>query len=601
MFQDTKILRQDAGRIEMMVSHKTEMNNGIYYSILRTNPSDPVRNVRIFEARFEKTYKHFPIHPLFLQLMKKYQTIRFMPWSNVFIDQIVDWSNRTLESYYTFANNKTGVSIESQVTLCNFLGSNPWFNLPHIATDDYIRNMSLFIRDHLRPDVKIYFEIGNECWGSGGPHECGNHAQKMGLLTNMTLKARQNYYSKELTARICYHAKTAQHYYSIIKEVFGTANRSRLRLVLNTQAAWGGPLEVFFLCKGNYYESFDVVAIAPYMSYSLKNNDSTLVTLDQFYDSIVDLSIKDPVSQVNNTANLIKANAPNLELATYESGPDFSSLNEQGNVDLTNLSIYIHRDKRMKQALYNYISNLTKINGVNLKVYNHFQAAGQFTKYGCWGLIESSDANLDESPKYLAFDSIIESFKQCPWVDKPNVCTNNCSSVGVCSVSAASPNRDTCECYFGFNGTYCQSFNYIKSEKCTYQCGGRGNCTFSYYEGFYEVHTCHCKPGYYGYGCGLFNCTGECNWNGQCVDVETCSCFRGFKGVNCATDCGCKGHGICSNVTNECICDRGYQLIDGVCKLDCSVNSTRLECLNCTDCGNGTCVKGVCKCWTGNF
>ena len=83
MFQDTKILRQDAGRIEMMVSHKTEMNNGIYYSILRTNPSDPVRNVRIFEARFEKTYKHFPIHPLFLQLMKKYQTIRFMPWSNV--------------------------------------------------------------------------------------------------------------------------------------------------------------------------------------------------------------------------------------------------------------------------------------------------------------------------------------------------------------------------------------------------------------------------------------------------------------------------------------------------------------------------------------
>lgn len=601
MFVDTQVIRQDAGRIEMWVTHKTEMNNGIYYSILRTNPSNPIRNVRIMEAKFEKTYKYFPFHPLYLELMKKFQIIRYMPWSNVFLDQIVDWSNRTLNSYYSFATGTTGVSLEMQVSLANFLGINPWFNLPHIATDNYLRNLSIYIRDNLRPDVKIYFEIGNECWGSGGPHECGNYAERMGLNANMTLKARQNYYSKELTARICYHAKTGQYYFNIIKEIFGEANRTRLKFVLNTQAAWGGPLEVFFLCTEEYYKSYDIIAIAPYLSHELKKADSSLYSVEEVFNSLVDQAIKDAVSQVNNTANLIKTYAPTLELATYESGPDFSSLTDTGNVPLTNLSIAIHRDPRIGQAVANYIRNLTKINGVTMRAFNYFTASGTYTKYGCWGMIESTDANLNESPKYLAYMSVIDSSKICEWNEKPNNCENNCNSNGVCSSSPGSGTRDTCECFFGFNGTSCQSFNYIKSERCTYLCGGRGVCEFDHYEGFYEVHTCHCTPGYYGYGCGLFNCTNECNWNGKCVDLETCSCYRGYKGAKCEINCGCNGHGTCSNDTNTCVCDKGYKLVNGECVLDCTVDSARAECLKCSiNCGNGTCVRGNCICWTGN-
>ncbi len=52
-FLDTVVTRRSAGRIEVEVSHKTEFNNGIYYSILRTNPDNPVRNIRMFEERFE--------------------------------------------------------------------------------------------------------------------------------------------------------------------------------------------------------------------------------------------------------------------------------------------------------------------------------------------------------------------------------------------------------------------------------------------------------------------------------------------------------------------------------------------------------------------
>lgn len=131
---DALVTRRDAGRIELFVNYTTWLNNGIYYNILRTNPSDPIRNIRMFEARFEDTYQEFPYHPLFLELMRKYKVIRFMPWSNVNVEGETDWDrNRTTDSYYTF-NLKTGVSLEKQVLLANLLGANPWFNIPYRAS-----------------------------------------------------------------------------------------------------------------------------------------------------------------------------------------------------------------------------------------------------------------------------------------------------------------------------------------------------------------------------------------------------------------------------------------------------------------------------------
>jgi hypothetical protein len=92
-----------------------------------------------------------------------------------------------------------------------------------------------------------------------------------------------------MQARICYHAKVGKHYADLIKNVFGPENRSRLKFVLGTQAAWFGPIEVFyfiikiyfffnksffkilikkifFLCPDNVSLAYDVISIAPYLS-----------------------------------------------------------------------------------------------------------------------------------------------------------------------------------------------------------------------------------------------------------------------------------------------------------------------------------------------
>ena len=529
LFLDNQITKRSAGRIEFTVTHKTEMNNGIYYNILRTNPSDPIRNIKIFEKRYESIHNSFPYQPAFLEFLRKFSTIRFMAWSNVNQDVVVDWSNRTTDDFYTF-NLRTGVSLEKQVLLCNTLACNPWFNLPHRATDNYIEQWSQYLRDNLRPDVKIYVEIGNECWGVGAAHECGNYAQRMGNLLNIKLKSNSNNnkYSKDLICRVCFHAQTGKRYLDIIKKVFASKySRDRIRLVLNTQAAWTWPLEVFYLCEQDFYLDYDLVAIGPYMHSSLSINN-TLVDVDQFFDKLADQTVQDSYLRLEQIYKIVKSSAAFMHVGLYEAGPDFSSLRQSWNINLTQLSFKIHRDERMYGLLRNYLNNMTQT-AIDLKVYAHFNSIGAYSRFGCWGLLESSDSNRFQSPKFRAYMDHIDEHKICEWKEKENDCNLNCSNSGQCSLNVLSQRKTFCNCNFGSMGDYCEKINYIKSERCTYKCGGKGGCSYNHTEGFYMVHTCKCNQGYSGYGCGIFHCNNECNYNGLCLDKDYCACYKGFK------------------------------------------------------------------------
>ena len=168
----------------------------------------------------------------------------------------------------------------------------------------------------------------------------------MGLLQNITITKNPSYYSADLQARICYHTKMGKHYADLIRGVFGANQSQRLKFVLNTQAAWLGPLEVFFLCPGNTSLAYDLVALAPYLSDNMTNSDGSLITLDQFYATRINPAIQQSLAQTKAIFNYIKSNTnKTMDVGFYEAGPDFSSLSNPGNTALTNLSLYIHRGK----------------------------------------------------------------------------------------------------------------------------------------------------------------------------------------------------------------------------------------------------------------
>lgn len=68
------------------------------------------------------------------------------------------------------------------------VGSNPWFNIPHLATDDYILRYANLTKQLLRPDVDIYVEYSNEVWGTLFPG--GIYAQQQGRPTALLALSR---------------------------------------------------------------------------------------------------------------------------------------------------------------------------------------------------------------------------------------------------------------------------------------------------------------------------------------------------------------------------------------------------------------------------
>ncbi|MBA3789602.1 hypothetical protein H0X32_04465, partial [Patescibacteria group bacterium] len=121
LFGSASVVSQTPGR---MVLNVVPQASGIFMRILATDPNNPVRNIRLIMPGFEKTYKTQPFHPLFLQRLSKFKTIRFMDWMNTNNSNISKWSERPTLNSATFADK--GVALETMINLANTLHANPW-------------------------------------------------------------------------------------------------------------------------------------------------------------------------------------------------------------------------------------------------------------------------------------------------------------------------------------------------------------------------------------------------------------------------------------------------------------------------------------------
>ncbi|MHC4546361.1 MAG: hypothetical protein ACYSYL_17925, partial [Planctomycetota bacterium] len=71
----TSVVDQKPGRIKVAV--KPEQNL-LTIGITKTDPKDPVRNIRFILPGFEDTYGKQPFHPDFLKRWEKFKVLRFM-------------------------------------------------------------------------------------------------------------------------------------------------------------------------------------------------------------------------------------------------------------------------------------------------------------------------------------------------------------------------------------------------------------------------------------------------------------------------------------------------------------------------------------------
>ncbi|MBI1383143.1 MAG: hypothetical protein GC161_18900 [Planctomycetaceae bacterium] len=387
---DAKVKSAAPGRIELDV---TPSNGGIVMRIVQSNPANHVRNVRLVMPGFESTYAEEPFHPVFLERLAHYQTLRFMDWQRTNNSTLVKWSDRTRPELQTQADDQ-GVAPEYVVALSNRLGKHPWVCMPHMADDDFLRQYAILVRDTLHPDLKVYLELSNEVWNSGFSQ--AQYCQNKGVAEGLSGNAYQ--------AQLRWYSKRAVQMFDIWTDVFGGAGSpgaERVVRVMGGQSStpWTGETALDFQ---NAYQKTDVYAIAPYFGGSLGSPDKAPITVTWTVQEVLTeciLQILGPLTD-KLLENAAMAQSRGVQLVAYEGGQHLVGMvGWENNQALTDLFVTANRNPMMYWA-YRLFLERWKFAGGGAFVAYH--SCGVASKWGSWGSLEYQAEPLSKAHKYRA-------------------------------------------------------------------------------------------------------------------------------------------------------------------------------------------------------
>ena len=122
-----------------------------------------LRNLRIVHERnLDRAAQGEVFNPDWLALVGDMEILRFMDWMLTNHSTLSQWQDRPQVGDYSWS--RRGVPLEILLRLANETGAEPWFTLPHLADDEYVRQFAQAVRDGLRPDLRGWFEFSNEIW-----------------------------------------------------------------------------------------------------------------------------------------------------------------------------------------------------------------------------------------------------------------------------------------------------------------------------------------------------------------------------------------------------------------------------------------------------
>ena len=375
------IISQADGRIVFIPSG----DSGIWLRLESVNPQNPLRDIRVYAPTYENSTEVF--HPQFLERLEGFTTLRFMDWMTTNNSPIVTWDDRP---HLTDAQwHEFGVPVEILVALANRLNTDAWFNMPHLADDDYIRQFATMVHANLNPNLRAYIEYSNETWNSifAQSYYVIEQGRALGLSDN------------DFQAGLFYHSHRAGEIFAIWEEVFG--NTDRLVRVLASQGAnaWTGEQ---VLTYDAMYTRADALAIAPYFGGYLGDPDTIDAVLAMGVDGVLDASLADIQGDVRGwiADNVSLTTQYGVELVAYEGGQHLSGVGRAMDDDrLTDLFIRANRHPRMGDLYGEYLRQWGELGG---GLFVNFSDITEPSRFGSWGVLEYQTQPRADAPKYDA-------------------------------------------------------------------------------------------------------------------------------------------------------------------------------------------------------
>ncbi|PZQ51491.1 MAG: hypothetical protein DI556_04850 [Rhodovulum sulfidophilum] len=402
------------------------------FVLLGIRSSDPrgtgayLRNIRVVAERDIDLFEAGAVfNPRWIARIRGIRAARFMDWMDTNDSEQVDWADRPRPGDYTYA--RVGVPVEVMVALANQLAVDPWFTMPHRATDAYARAFAEYVRDHLDPRRKTYVEWSNEVWN----WQFGQ--------TDWALEQARARWGADAPgdAFMQYAGLRAAEVARIWTEVFGP-RADRLTRVVATQTGWLG-LEAPLLEAPLYVaedpgrnrppaEAFDAYAVtgyfgnllggakAPLVRGWLAEGDAEAKAVRELRDGALSGEPGDSLEALVGRYWPYQAEVARrhgLELVMYEGGTHVVGTGPAADdTALTDFLIGLNYSEAMGR-LYDELLDGWRAAGGTL--FNAFVDVAGPSKWGSWGALRHLD---DATPRW---DALMEFNASHPawWDDRP--------------------------------------------------------------------------------------------------------------------------------------------------------------------------------------
>lgn len=364
---------------------------GFSVQLKETNPQNYLRNIRVIMPGFEATYAKDPFYPPFLKRWQGFACYRFMDWMHTNGSQLKSWADRPTLQHATFTQR--GIALELMIELCNRQQVAPWFCMPHLADDDFVRRFAQLVKERLDPSLKIYIEYSNEVWNGqfAQSHYAGEQGVKLGLGPQ----------ERPWEAGWHFTAVRSMEIFKIWEDVFG--GHDRFVRVLPSQGA-NSYVSKQILGFRDAAKQADALAIAPYLTMCIgprSQPDAARVagwTVEQVLDFAETNALPESIRWIKEQQKV--AAQFGLKLVAYEAGQHLVGIGgAENNATLTKLFQAANRHPRMGLLYGKYFDAWADAGGDLLGI---FSSTGAWSKWGSWGLAEYQDSRPADYPKLAA-------------------------------------------------------------------------------------------------------------------------------------------------------------------------------------------------------
>ncbi len=409
---DAKLISKQAGREIVRILSGHDKFFKVTLKITKSNPQNYLRNIRLLppggicannpfkrvaNARachgnylaFEKHYEQILFNPDYLNFMRNFRVIRFMNMSGITRNPITSWDKmpRMTQATWAGVEGVRGAPLEVMVKLANKLNQHPWFNIPHAADNNLVRQYASYVKQYLRPHLKPYIEYTNETWN--GAFTQAHYTKTMGMKQGLDTDKAQ--------AGHKFYVKRSLEIMRIWEQVYG--GHQRFTRVLGGFSA-SSRLTELLLSYRNAYQFIDAFAIAPYFYVHYRNLKQIKSVPDVFK------LLRDPKNpySLDNVYKMLEKQVAvtkkyKVKLIAYEGGQHLVAAKTHSIRDYPNpFLIGANRANPMEKMYIEYLQNWGRITGNSLMTL--FSAPRTYQFYGSWGLKEHINQPDNKAPKY---------------------------------------------------------------------------------------------------------------------------------------------------------------------------------------------------------